>query len=62
MRLTQNRLEILLSMAGRGFDEMMADEEKVGGCFTKREIRQMEEAIDAGYALLRRRMKKADAR
>lgn len=62
MRFTQKRLEVLLSMAGRGFDEMMADEDKVGGCFTKREIREMEEAIDAGYALLRRRMKKADAR
>lgn len=62
MRLTQKRLEVLLSMAGRGFDEMMENEDKIGGCFTKREIREMEEAIDAGYALLRRRIKKADAR
>lgn len=62
MRLTQKRLEVLLSMAGRGFDDMIADEDTVTGCLTKREIREMEEAIDAGYALLHRRTKKADAR
>lgn len=48
-------------MAGRGFDEMMENEDKIGGCFTKREIKEMEEAIDAGYALLHRRQKKAKA-
>lgn len=57
MRLTQKRLEILLLMAGRGFDEITADEE-----FTDREIREMTAAIDAGYALLRRHQKKAEAR
>lgn len=57
MRLTQKRLEVLLLMAGRGFDEITADEE-----FTDRQIREMNAAIDAGYALLRRRIKKADAR
>jgi hypothetical protein len=62
MRLTQKRLQILLDLATRAQDDLLADADTIVGELTNREIREMEEAIHAGYALLRRRMKKADAR
>lgn len=61
MRLTQKRLEILLSLATRAQDDLLAEADTINGDLTNREIREMEEAIDAGYALLHRRQKRTDA-